>query len=322
MIRSLGLKAARVVIFAVAALLMTVTSATAAHVQCGDVITQDTTLDSDLACTGDGLTVTGSNVTLHLNGHTIQGSGGFTTGVGIFDAVDPEVRGGTIRGFSLGVNADGPRRPLVGHMVLEHNDFGFHCNYTSGCRIKDSVARQNGTGVLMVSADAAQPEAGLVSRNLLERNNTGLRLSGYPATVSGNRVLENLEDGVSIDYYGDADVTNNLIARNGSNGVGVYYLGHATIDGNRIEANAADGVLIDGGGEFGVTRALVGHNRADRNGDDGIDVEDGEHSVIVGNRTFFNTDLGIEAGPRTTDGGGNKAKHNGNPVQCVGVSCR
>ena len=29
--------------------------ALADHVQCGDVITQDTTLDSDLNCAGDGL---------------------------------------------------------------------------------------------------------------------------------------------------------------------------------------------------------------------------------------------------------------------------
>lgn len=34
------------------------------------------------------------------------------------------------------------------------------------------------------------------------------------------------------------------------------------------------------------------------------------------------TDLGIEAVAGTTDGGGNGAKHNGNPAQCVGVRCR
>jgi hypothetical protein len=36
----------------------------------------------------------------------------------------------------------------------------------------------------------------------------------------------------------------------------------------------------------------------------------------------FNADLGIEAASNTTDGGGNKARHNGNPAQCVGVVCK
>jgi len=68
----------------------------------------------------------------------------------------------------------------------------------------------------------------------------------------------------------------------------------------------------------------VDGNRTGRNGDDGIDVEPFDFgSVTLGsNRAFFNSDLGIEAAPGTTDGGGNKARHNGNPGQCVGVSCR
>jgi len=31
---------------------------------------------------------------------------------------------------------------------------------------------------------------------------------------------------------------------------------------------------------------------------------------------------GIEAGPNFADGGGNKARGNGNPLQCVGVVCK
>jgi Right handed beta helix region len=49
--------------------------ALANHVQCGDTITQDTTLDSDLIdCPGDGLLIGADNVTLDLNGHTIDGA--------------------------------------------------------------------------------------------------------------------------------------------------------------------------------------------------------------------------------------------------------
>ena len=50
--------------------------ALANHVQCGDVITQGTTLDSDLIdCPGDGLVIGADNITLDLNGHTVDGDG-------------------------------------------------------------------------------------------------------------------------------------------------------------------------------------------------------------------------------------------------------
>jgi hypothetical protein len=34
-----------------------------------------------------------------------------------------------------------------------------------------------------------------------------------------------------------------------------------------------------------------------------------------------NTDLGIEAVPGVIDGGGNIAHHNGDPRQCINISC-
>ena len=44
--------------------------------------------------------------------------------------------------------------------------------------------------------------------------------------------------------------------------------------------------------------------------------------MVRANHAFFNADLGIFAAPGVIDGGGNKAKHNGNPAQCVGVRCK
>ena len=35
----------------------------------------------------------------------------------------------------------------------------------------------------------------------------------------------------------------------------------------------------------------------------------------------LNGDLGIEAVPGVTDGGGNRARHNGNVAQCTSVAC-
>ena len=75
----------------------------------------------------------------------------------------------------------------------------------------------------------------------------------------------------------------------------------------------------------GTATPSIERNRTERNGDDGIDVDVGEFGspiTVRANRAFFNVDLGIEADPGTIDGGGNRAKHNGNPLQCLGVRCR
>jgi hypothetical protein len=46
------------------------------HVGCGDTITTDTTLDSDLVnCPNNGIVIGADNITLDLNGHTIAGDG-------------------------------------------------------------------------------------------------------------------------------------------------------------------------------------------------------------------------------------------------------
>ena len=46
------------------------------HAACGQTITADTTLNSDLTnCTGPGITIGADDITLDLNGHTITGKG-------------------------------------------------------------------------------------------------------------------------------------------------------------------------------------------------------------------------------------------------------
>jgi hypothetical protein len=55
---------------------MLVSDALANHVTCGDVITTDTTLDSDLLdCPGHGIVIGAPGITLDLNGHTVDGDG-------------------------------------------------------------------------------------------------------------------------------------------------------------------------------------------------------------------------------------------------------
>jgi parallel beta-helix repeat protein len=116
--------------------------------------------------------------------------------------------------------------------------------------------------------------------------------------------------------------TGNLVERNWIQntrdfGIAVF----STSDHNRIEKNdvqrtqAGDGIAVSADSNS----TLILKNFAHANGDDGIDT-DNPTTTITGNIAIKNVDLGIEAVPGT-HGGGNRASGNGNPAQCVGVSC-
>src|SRR5438045_2746256 len=104
--RILGLAA----VLAAGMLVLIAAPAQASQVHCADVITQDTTLDTDLiGCPGDGLVVAAPGITINLKGHTISGTG---TGWGIDNHIPPPpddflgpgyagvtIENGTIRGF-------------------------------------------------------------------------------------------------------------------------------------------------------------------------------------------------------------------------------
>jgi hypothetical protein len=103
---------------------------------------------------------------------------------------------------------------------------------------------------------------------------------------------------------------------------------HAEVIDNRTVGNALDGIHM---GECLKGNPLVKGNTSDQNGDDGIEVVSGpascyfnqptEPTTVSDNHVWRNGDLGVEAAPGTP-GGGNWAKHNGNPLQCVpGTLC-
>jgi nitrous oxidase accessory protein NosD len=293
-------------------------------------------------------------VTLDLGGHSISGPGGNSYGVAIYSATDPGVSGGKIRGFGTGIDADGPDGLVVRDMLLEQNGVGLDCTYSDRCSSFDSTFRHNIVGVNFDAADGGANGMSFVRRNHAHDNETGFSFVDYDVTATDNRVERNSRSGVVIDYNAQVQMSRNLVAGNGEDGVSVSFLSNATIGGNRIERNGGNGVGVYGDHFFentsavvrdnriarnalggvlvladGVVDVAVERNRTFRNGDDGIDVRfrDGVSGFTVdvlvgGNRADFNTDLGIHAIPGTTDGGGNRAKGNGDPAQCVGVVCR
>jgi parallel beta-helix repeat protein len=166
------------------------------HVQCGDVITQDTTLDPDLAdCPGDGIVIGADGVTLDLNGHTVDGDVdpsdflGCDTGVvnGRFDncAGYPGPRGhsgvtvedGTVRQFAFGVQAvAADANSLLRLRVSSSSSFAaISTIYLSSSVIEGNRAQGNGDDGIDVEASGTTVTANLATGNLASPTRRGLR---------------------------------------------------------------------------------------------------------------------------------------------------
>lgn len=115
-------------------------------------------------------------------------------------------------------------------------------------------------------------------------------------------------------------VRENQIRNTGRYGIGVSDNGYRTsgnlLDANDIAGSAVDGIFVSNL----ATDTIVTQNVAHENGDDGIQI-DAASTGLAQNTASRNGDLGIEAVPGVLDRGGNRAKQNGNPAQCLNVSC-
>ena len=275
-------------------LLAVASPASASHVQCGDTITEDTRLDSDLDCSQvtdppgcRGLLVFSDRpITLDLGGHTITGPGR--------DGCHPYV--------PEGISVQAPQVPQATVMngVVQRFDTGISA-FDGAAEFRKLTLRENHEGIY--------GSARMIVTNRLEGNTHGMNL--YPAegpgtvTVARNVVTRTIGNGISVSGPEDVLFDRNRVTDAGDWGIHLrpwtYWVPshYVTDNGNYV----------------------VSHNRTDRNGRDGIYVEV-PSTTITRNFASFNGDLGIEGVTGVTDGGKNRARANGNPAQCVGVYCK
>jgi parallel beta-helix repeat protein len=362
--------------------------AAATPLHCGDTITRDTVLKRDLTdCPGNGVVIGADDITLDLNGHTIDGDD--ELGCPDFYACDYGVdntaghRGvtiedGSIREFAtaafvLGADHARLRRLAVSHNILggllliespgariernaiaanglDTDQAGLIVFDSAGVRIERNSVTDNGDiGMFLIGlsdsgvrgdALSGNPEAAMivdgagneVTRERVSGNGDGIIVSGDGNTVTGNRVSDALGCpeggcgfGISVEGGQGNLITHNLVrhARTADIRVADFEQegGPPAVDNvvsqNLVTDAIGDGVLV----ESTATDTLLKSNIAIGAGDDGIDV-DSAATTLTRNLSLRNADLGIEAVPGVVDGGGNRARRNGNPAQCLNVSCR
>jgi len=313
--------------------------ALATHVSCGETITADTKLDTDLLdCPGNGIVIGADNITLDLNGHTIDGTSTSEDGVANVAHVGATIEGGTIQGFTVGVRLG-------------------TCSPPAGCPLGDILPSADGNTVRKVTAseNGAAIVLGKTAHNVIRSNDlidngSGIFVGGDRFVFTGDTLIEknviSTTAGAAITTDRSQDeayvIRNRISIPAGAAGIeagfGSMHIERNWISGgdwgmhlgrgggpvieNRVSDARIDGIYADlwGGSAF------VG-NVATNNGDDGIEIDSGgaipgSSVVLTRNTANDNGDFGIEAAAGVTDGGGNKAADNGNPLQCINVSCK
>jgi parallel beta-helix repeat protein len=319
--RSLGLR--RSVVVAAALLVagavsgVSASGAFASNVSCGQTITQSTTLDSDLlGCQGDGIVIGADNITLDLGGHTISGNN-FNYGVYNDGHTGVVIENGTVRTFYNGVGLDEANGNVVQNVTGESNSAAAISVYESnGNVIESNTSAGSNFGIVVTEG-----EGNVISDNSITR---GVGAGIYLLQLSSENVVD--RNYVRGMFFGALlfDSDNNEFTRNSfiENGSGATLLGADGADGNVFERNVS---LLNSGDGFKVNVNSAGNvlerNDANRNGDDGIDVDD-PAATLTRNSANNNEDHGIEAVAGDTDGGGNKASGNGAALQCVNISCK
>jgi hypothetical protein len=250
--------------------------------KCGDTITTDTTLHKDLVdCPNNGIVIGADNITLDLNGHLIDGDGTPTSG------------------------CDNEKEFCDTGVVNERHD---------GVTVMHGSIRQFGGGVTLFA----------VRQNRLQDISTsgnhfiGIQLFNTSRSLvqdsSGYGPNEELGLGLFSSHH--VRIAHNSFRKTAFNGIVVSGGGRNLVAHNQINGAGKDGVAVDAEAKH----TLLRRNRASRSKDDGFDVE-GPTTKLTSNRAVRNRDLGIEAMRGVIDGGGNIARHNGDPRQCTHIAC-
>ena len=256
----------------------------AAHlaVVCGQTITADTTLSSNLRCDTTGAALIVQSGTLDLNGHVVHGTG---TGVGVLLAgTGASLVNGTVRHFDIGVSVTSANTLIRDARVADNTRIGVTYREFASPAMLDSstIVANGGDGVQNAGDQRLTVQSSTISRN------GGSGIDGQPHADGGfyhdNRIARNAGYGI-VASLSFTNAVRNVVARNG-------------LDGIHFQETADPGQQV---------AYLIQDNVARFNGGVGISA-----------CNFSDAD---PCAPGMTDGGGNRAYGNVVKPECINILC-
>jgi parallel beta-helix repeat protein len=283
------------------------------EVSCGQTLTTSVKLANDLVnCPGGGLIVGAGNITVDLNGHTIDGTNK-NAGIDVQKRANVTIENGTITDFhSAGVSVSGSRGVVLAKLTVS--------KIGAGCKQGDLCA-----GLFLMQSTGTRITASTISNRVQAYQVNGLSVFDSPGTqVERSHFDRNPGDGISVFHSARSRFVGNELDNNDKEGLHVNSSSDSTLlSGNRARGNRTSGIAagassnlrvlgntVSADGEVGLllfdlSGALVRSNSASGNpngivlygGQAGVAQYGGKHSAthnqLVGNTATKNTRVGI-----------------------------
>ena len=301
------------------------------NVSCGQTLTKSMTLTNDLVdCPGNGLLVGADNITIDLNGHTIDGTNARKPGTAAIETkglrANVTIVNGTVTDFYFsGVVLSGHGNAV--RKVTVHN-IGAGCRQGDictgitlmncrGCTIADTVVSNAVRAFHVNGMNVDESPGARIERNSVRRNaGEGISMFQSPTSrIVGNKVEDNKGNGIHVNSSSDSTwVTGNEARGNRSAGIAVGASRKARVLGNEVSGNGDVGLLL-----FDLDQSVARGNRARGNGTGivlyagqaGIAQFGGKHGAerdqLVANIATRNVRAGIRV---RGDGGKDRADNN------------
>jgi parallel beta-helix repeat protein len=252
--------------------------ARAASVTCGQTITHDTTLTADLTnCPGDGLVIGANDITLNLNGHTIDGTvtqlpacdeppfGSDGIRLGGHDGLT--IENGTVQQFFHGIEGGGEGEGVA--------DSDLHA----------LIVRDNRFSGISLGSNQLLNNHNRIVGNELYGNGCGAGI--FLNSADGNHVARNYshdnQGGIGICCSPNNVVEDNVVAHNSDTGIAIYFGNHShnVVRHNTASANGNTGIFV--GFAEGSQDNVIVDNHSYGNAVAAIGLEDASGNRIAGN---------------------------------------
>ena len=220
---------------------------------CGQVITQNVVLTSNLNCAdSDGLIVGASDIVIDLNGHTISGPDvdsqektSSKVGVMIPNMNNVVVQDGTIEGFQAGILMTGSQNVELSNIISKNNQIGAFSTGASIVNAHLSILMNNEIGFAGHSTQQLTVENNILYQNalagitLVNTDNGVVTLNSI--TESGNGIyVDNQSNNNNVNFN---NVLLNTVDLNNANGLPVNTNAN-TFDQNNCMTSNPSGICI------------------------------------------------------------------------------
>lgn len=244
-------------------------------VSCGQVLFASTLVLNDLTdCPANGLVIGASNLTLDLNGHTIDGSGLVGVGVGIlndsFGSVT--ITNGAVQEFADGVVLINDAQNSVVQGVALNSNLGFGIQILGA----DNIRLENNT------------ISGLVTNPLLSSDG-GILLEGANENVLLNNAVTDTGDGGILLEAGSNNnrIEGNVLTRSGDAGIYLQDSDSNELIGNKAHEASDSGIGLDNAHTNTVFNNDVRFNPG------GIELQGATGNQVEANNASNSTGMGI-----------------------------